>query len=175
MTAKPMPDEDDDIPFPVLDDAARAVLPHADTVRRAVTHMARRLRSLRHDREISGAKLSLLARLHRANRPLVAADIARTEGLQPQSLTRLIAELDARGLIARSQDDFDRRQILIEITPQGRRHLRSDAIQQNLWLAKAMTSALTKPECELLRIAAELLDRLADAEGIDAPSGGDEG
>ena len=96
---------------------------------------ASRLRSLRSDEDIAGAKLSLLARLHRAGRPMIAADIARAERLKPQSLTRIIAELDALGFIRREHDSFDHRQVLIEISPRGRRHLALHAIRQNAWLA----------------------------------------
>lgn len=151
-----------------LDADARDALPTANALRRSVTLMARRLRGLRPDREISGAKLSLLGHLHRAGRALIAADIARLEGLQPQSLTRIIAELDELGLIRRSPDAFDRRQTLIEITPRGKKLLAGNAIRQNAWLAATMSTHLTAAEREMLHVAAGLLEKLADA-GDRAP------
>jgi DNA-binding MarR family transcriptional regulator len=162
MIAKDKIAEEESIALPAIEGLPRDTLMAAHTLRRSITRMARRLRSFRSDHEISGAKLSMLGRLHRANRPLVAADIAREENLQPQSLTRIIAELDERGLIRRRQDDFDRRQILIEITPRGQRLLAQNAVRQNLWLAQAMTTQLTKAERDILSVAAELLDRIAD-------------
>jgi len=89
-------------------------------------------------------------------------DLARQERLQPQSLTRIIAELDQRGLVARRPDAADRRQVLIDITPQGRELLVLDARQQNAWLAAAMDTKLTGTEQALLVLAGKLLDRLAE-------------
>jgi DNA-binding MarR family transcriptional regulator len=133
----------------------------APKIRRSVTRMARRLRGLRADHGVSGAKLAILGWLFRAGTPMTATDIARLERLQPQSLTRIIAELDEQGLIRRMQDETDRRQILIEITQAGRDLLVLDAYHQDQWLAKAMAAKLTKAEREILCIAAELLEKLA--------------
>ncbi|HEX4227849.1 MAG TPA: MarR family transcriptional regulator [Bryobacteraceae bacterium] len=133
----------------------------APKVRRSVTHMARRLRGLRSDHGVSGAKLAILGWLFRAGTPMTATDIAYLERLQPQSLTRIIAELDEQGFIRRMQDETDRRQILIEITQAGRDLLVLDAYHQDQWLAKAMAVRMTKAEREIVCIAAELLEKLA--------------
>jgi DNA-binding MarR family transcriptional regulator len=134
----------------------------ASILRRGVTGLAWRLRRLRADQAVSPAKLALLGRLYRADRPLTAIDLARLEGLQPQSLSRLIAELDQTGLIERRLDDLDRRQILITITDRGRTLLVTDAARQDLWLNEAMARQLTATECEILRLAAGLLLLLAE-------------
>jgi DNA-binding MarR family transcriptional regulator len=78
------------------------------------------------------------------------------------------AELEQAGLIARQIDATDRRQLPIELTAAGRELLVTDARRQSLWLAAAMSHALTPAEMSVLRIAAELLDRLADADDTDA-------
>jgi DNA-binding MarR family transcriptional regulator len=140
------------------------VLEAANEVRRSVTRMARRLRRLRFDHEVRGAKLSLLGWLFRSGAPMTATDLARLERLKPQSLTRLIAELEQRGLIQRRQDALDRRQILIDITPEGRELLIADAQRQNEWLSQAVAERLTVVERELLRIASKLLDQLTEDE-----------
>jgi DNA-binding MarR family transcriptional regulator len=133
----------------------------ATKVRRSVTHLARRLRGLRSDHGISGSKLAILGWLFRAGRPMTATELAQLERLQPQSLTRIIAELDERGLIRRTPDAADRRQILIEITQAGQELLIIDAYRQNQWLMEAMAAKMTKAEREILAIAADLLDKLA--------------
>lgn len=132
----------------------------AAKVRRGITHMARRLRGLRSGHGVSGARLSVLGWLFRSAAPMTATDLAQLERLQPQSLTRIIAELDEQGLIRRMQDETDRRQILIEITQAGRDLLVLDAYHQDQWLARAMAAKLTKAEREILCIAAELLESL---------------
>lgn len=134
----------------------------ATKLRRSVTHLARRLRGLRSDHGISGSKLAILGWLFREGKPMTATDLARLERLQPQSLTRIIAELDEQGLIRRTPAEEDRRQILIEITQTGKELLVVDAYRQNQWLMETMAARLTKAEREMLAIAADLLDRLAN-------------
>ncbi len=145
------------------------VLRAADSLRRSMARLNRVLRRLRADHGVSAAKLSVLGRLHRAGGPLTAVDLAKQENLQPQSLTRIIAELDELGLVMRRPDGADRRQILIEISPRGRELLVTDARAQNAWLAAAMAENLTGVEQGLLALATDLLDRLAGETGIRAP------
>jgi len=95
---------------------------------------------------------------------MTATDLARLERLQPQSLTRIVAELEEQGLIKRQQGDADRRQLLIEITRAGSKLLLSDAIRQGAWLAKVMKARLTKAEQEIASVAADLLDGIADED-----------
>ncbi len=83
-------------------------------IARAVLQLARRLRTARPNPSVTLSSLGLLATLHRRG-PMSAADLARAEGLQPQSLTRLIARMDAEGLIARSPDETDLRTLVIII------------------------------------------------------------
>jgi DNA-binding MarR family transcriptional regulator len=144
-------------------DLTPAALLTANLLRRSVAALSRRLRARRADHGVSAAKLSILGRLARAAAPLTASTLAERERLQPQSLTRLIAELEQAGLIARRVDASDRRQLLIELTAAGRELIVTDARRQSLWLAAAMSRALTPAEMSVLRVAAELLDQLADA------------
>jgi DNA-binding MarR family transcriptional regulator len=140
----------------------------ANKLRRSIMRMARRMRVLRADHGISGSKLSILGRLYRAGRPMTATDLARLERLQPQSLTRIISDLDEKGLIRRRPDDVDRRQLLIEITQGGTKLLVMDAYQQNTWLVHAMETKLSRAERGILCLAADLLDGLSDEDDLAA-------
>jgi DNA-binding MarR family transcriptional regulator len=142
---------------------ADATLRMARTIRRSVHRIARRLRVERSTHDLSMSKRSVLGRLFRDG-PLTATDLAAQERIQPQSLTRLVADLEERGFIARRPDESDRRQLQIEITSEGRDLLIRDARQQDKWLAAAMTSSMTSIERELLTLGARLLESLADAE-----------
>lgn len=144
------------------DPAPASALAAANLVRRSLADFSRHMRALREDHGVSAAKLSALGRLRRADRAMTASELASLEGLQPQSMTRIIAELDSLGLIARRQNESDRRQIDIVITSKGTDLLVRDARRQNEWLARAMTDRLTPAERAILALAAELLDRLAD-------------
>jgi DNA-binding MarR family transcriptional regulator len=85
--------------------------------------------------------------------------------VQPQSLTRTLASLQRQRLVVRQPDGQDRRRSLLALTDTGRQALGRDMRQRDGWLAAAMARQLTGAERELLRIAGELMDRLADAGG----------
>jgi DNA-binding MarR family transcriptional regulator len=134
----------------------------ADALRRAITNLQRQFRTLRAEHGVSPSKLVILSRLYRAGAPLTAADLARLDRLQPQSLTRAIAELDEAGYLVRRQAETDKRQIMIDITPAGRELLILDARAQTAWLAEQIEQELSGTEQALLALAASLLDRLTD-------------
>ncbi len=132
----------------------------ADAVRRSVTALSRQLRTLRASHGLSASKLSVLGRLHQTGQAVTAVELARAARLQPQSLTRIIAELDAAGAVTRRPDPTDGRQVLIAISPAGYEILRQDAILQNAWIAEAMASRLTHTERALVGLALDVLARL---------------
>lgn len=152
-------------------DIDKDLLSEANHVRRSAAALSRRLRAKRAPHGVSGSKLSILGWLARGGRPLTASRLAELERLQPQSLTRIIAELDTAGLIRRRQDETDRRQLLIEITAKGYDLIAEDARRQNRWLAEAMSRKLTRAERDVLLIAARLLDELTAEEGPLGPAG----
>lgn len=139
------------------------VVAAARAVRRGTTELYRRLRAERMSHGLSPTKLSILGRLALSG-PLTVTALAGKERVQPQSLTRTLADLEASKLIVRRQDQVDRRQSLTEITSLGEDLLRNDARRQATWLAIAISSTLTPAEREILRVAAQLMRQLADAD-----------
>jgi DNA-binding MarR family transcriptional regulator len=81
--------------------------------------------------------------------------------VKPQSLTRLLADLEKGKLISRRPDPGDLRQSLLEISESGRQLLSQEIREQRLTLAKVIGQELTPVEQDLLGLAAGLLDRLA--------------
>lgn len=130
-------------------------------VLRAVLRLARRLRHAAGDSELTEGALALLASLHREG-AASAVDLARHEGLQPQSLSRLLARLDADGLIVRAIDAADRRRQVIEATPRGVGALRRSMKLRRDWLAGTMAERLDATERKTLLAAAALMLRMAD-------------
>jgi DNA-binding MarR family transcriptional regulator len=143
-----------------MTDLALDRLASANQIRRRLADFARQMRALRAAHGVSASKLSVLGRLLRAGLPLSATQLARLEKLQPQSLTRIIAELDADGFIVRRQNESDRRHLDIEISEKGRELLVRDALRQNQWLAGAMEDKLSPAERAVLALAVEMLERL---------------
>jgi DNA-binding MarR family transcriptional regulator len=143
------------------------VLAAATAVRRGVTRLGRRLR---HERPAHGEtllQLSVLADLSRHG-PMTPGELAVIQRVQPQSLTRTLASLEARHLVGRQAHPRDRRRSLLALTPEGQEVLRADMRQRDSWLALAMESHLTPAEQQLLRLAGELMERLAEADDVTA-------
>jgi len=133
----------------------------AEDVREGVVRLSHRLRMLRQTHGVSPSGIALLSRLYRGG-PATPKALAEAESAAPQTLTRVIAALEEQGLVRRRPDPDDGRGAILEITADGRVVLRSHAAVHVAWLAEAITAELTQAEQELLRVAADLLDRLAD-------------
>jgi DNA-binding MarR family transcriptional regulator len=138
------------------------LLQAAAVVRRGTTRLARRLRMERQQAEGTLLELAILAHLSRRG-PMAPGELAAAERLQPQSLTRALARLERDGLAARAADHEDRRRSRLTVTEAGRAMLGRDMQQRDAWLAAAMGQELTGAERGLLRLAGELMDRLAEA------------
>jgi DNA-binding MarR family transcriptional regulator len=135
----------------------------ATAVRQGATRLARRLRIERPEPTQTGLELGILAHLSRRG-PTAPGALAAAERVQPQSLTRTLASLERQHLAVRQPDGRDRRRSLLAITETGRQALAADMGRRDAWLARVMARRLTRAERELLRIAGELMDRLADAD-----------
>jgi DNA-binding MarR family transcriptional regulator len=134
-------------------------------LRRGTLRLAHRLRVERPRHGISLQKLGLLVHLSR-NGPMSAGELAAADHVQPQSLSRALASLHSAGLILRTVDPQDHRRAQLEITLEGTGVVHADMHQRDLWLSQAITEQLSPTERELLRLAGELMQRLAE---IDRP------
>lgn len=103
-------------------------------------------------------KLSVLSRLGRRG-PMSPTELARGEGVRLQSLTRLIAELEAEGWVGRSDDPADGRRSLLALTREGAAGLRS-AVEAAEQAMAGHLEALPADELALLHRACGLLDHL---------------
>lgn len=128
-------------------------------VRRGASRLGRRLRLERPADSISPTKLAVLAHLRRWG-AATPGELAAAERLQPQSLTRVLADLEAEGMLTRQRDERDRRQYVLEITPVGTLALVQDMDERDQWLAEAMRG-LTETERQVLYLAGALMDRLS--------------
>ena len=141
------------------------LLQAATTVRRGVTRLSWRLRLERPGPSAPFLQLSVLAHLSRRG-PMTPGELAAAERVQPQSLTRTLASLEDQAMITRHPDPADGRRSLIAITEAGRQMLGRDLRERDAWLAQAMAGHLTPTERGLLRLAGQLLERLAEADDV---------
>jgi DNA-binding MarR family transcriptional regulator/uncharacterized glyoxalase superfamily protein PhnB len=136
---------------------------------RSVLALGRRLRAARAPGTRALTGLTILGTLYRLG-PMFASQLAAEEGLQPQSLTRLLAELERKQLISRKRSDNDGRAQTITLTALGRRRLLDEIGERRAWLKTAMAAELTPDERDIAKSASAVLLKIATHQAIDGPS-----
>ncbi|MGP3941444.1 MarR family winged helix-turn-helix transcriptional regulator [Streptomyces sp. 6N106] len=132
-------------------------------IRQGAVRFARRLAAERPAEGLSLNKCSILGHLLR-NGPMSAGALATADRQQPQSVTRVFAELQRNGLISRTRDTHDGRRQVLEITRAGREALANDLAQRDAWLDIALAD-LNETE-QVLLLAARLMGRLAGSPAV---------
>ena len=130
-------------------------------LRLALVRLSRRLRHLA-DPGITPSQLSALATLDRSG-PLPLRDLAAAERVGSSTVTRIIAALQAEGLIERVTDPDDRRCTLASVTPAGARLLNEARERGTSMLAERIT-ALSAKDAEVLAAALPVLESLLEDE-----------
>jgi DNA-binding MarR family transcriptional regulator len=130
----------------------------ASTIRLSVLRTARRLRSQRVNTAVTLSQLSALVTVKKCG-PLSAGEVAAIERVQPPSMTKILASLEAAELIERAAHAEDRRQAIISVTDAGRRLIDDETRARDEWLAERL-AGLSAQDRETLVRAAEVLDRL---------------
>lgn len=136
---------------------------------RAVLALSRRLRAQRPADGVSLSALGILGTLHRIG-PVPAKRLALEERLRPQSLTRLIGGLEAGGLIVRTRNPGDQREILIDLSDKGRTVFAEDMRARGRWLERAMREHLTAEERAALAEASGIMLKLAEPNAAPTPT-----
>lgn len=133
----------------------------ASTLRLAVMRLARRMRNERADTSLTLSQLAALSTLERHG-PLSPRELALLERVQPPSLTRIAAHLEAAGLVVRTDHPSDGRQVLLAASRAGVALVREDRRRREAWLAQQLRELPAHDRAVLARAAA-LLDALAAA------------
>jgi DNA-binding MarR family transcriptional regulator len=136
--------------IPAADDTAAI----AARLRLSATRLARQLRQ-ETSAGLTPSQLSALATIERHG-PLTLGALAEHERVAPPSITKLIAKLEAAGLVARELDDKDRRVAWVSTTTAGNRRLATIRQRKNAWL----TARLAHLDDDQRRCVAAALDAL---------------
>ncbi len=128
-------------------------------MRNAVLRLARRLRNEREDPSLTLTQLSTLGTLRRRG-PVTLGELAAAEQVQPPTMTRVVSDLEDRGLVVREPDEKDRRLVIVRLTRGGEVLLAADRERRDAWLNQRLRE-LTADEREVLRQAVPLLEKLA--------------
>jgi DNA-binding MarR family transcriptional regulator len=110
---------------------------------------------------LSQAKFSALGSLWRDG-PTNAGTLSRRMTIRPQSLTRILADLERAGFVIRTRAVEDGREHVLSLTPKAKEMVRAEGLRRNALLSGVMQHALSRNEIELLAIAGRILEKLAD-------------
>jgi DNA-binding MarR family transcriptional regulator len=122
--------------------------------------LLRRLRAAAAPQELSLSEDAVLKRLANDG-PATTADLARAEGMRPQSMGTIIAALEEMGAVVRKPHPTDGRQVNIVLTSKGAAVRKSAGDAKRTWLAQAIAQ-LDEKERETLFAAGRIIKRLAE-------------
>jgi DNA-binding MarR family transcriptional regulator len=148
---------------PTIEKVARTDTGLASALRISVARLTRRLRSERDPANelLPVGQLSVLGSLFR-NGPCSVGELAAIERVQPPSMTRTVNCLEDGGYVVRRKHETDKRQVVVALSPKGEETLAADRKRRDVWLAQRLRE-LTPDERDLLRKAAPIIERLAQA------------
>lgn len=131
-------------------------------LRLAVARTARRLRQ-EAGGELSPTQSAALATIDRHG-PLTPSELADRERIRRPTATRLIAALEAAGLVDRTRDPGDGRSFLVSLSPAGRELLARVRTRKNAYLSRRLRD-LSPEERATLDRASAILERLLEEGG----------
>lgn len=98
--------------------------------------------------------------------PVRLSDLARYEAVAPPTITRIVAKLEAEGLVERQGDEKDRRIARVSITEAGHQRMVETREGRNQWLGAKLTE-LSADDLANILAAVEPLERLVEAARTD--------
>jgi DNA-binding MarR family transcriptional regulator len=130
----------------------------ADNLHSAAIHLLRRLRVADDVSGLSAPRLSALSVVVFAG-PVTLSRLAEAEQVKAPTMSRLVGELEAEGLIQKKKGTEDRRRQWITATEKGKRLLEAGKARRIEMLADQL-GKLPRTQIQLLGRAANILRRL---------------
>lgn len=129
----------------------------ANDIRLACMRISRKVR-FESDRELPPHQFSVLARLE--ERPRTNQELAEIERVSAPSMKRTTTCLVETGLVGRADDPLDKRQVILSLTPEGRKAIKRIRKHRDEWMLQRF-EGLTDDERELLSRASTVLAKVA--------------
>jgi len=131
----------------------------ADRLHSTAIHLLRRLRREDDASGLPAPQLSALSVIVFGG-PVTLGQLAAAEQVRPPTITKLVATLEADGLVVREADDADRRIVRVRATARGARLLQEGRARRVASLADSLRGLSAKDRAALER-AVPLLERVA--------------
>lgn len=156
-------------------DAESRNLATANRLHSAAIHLLRRLRRVDEATGLSAPKLSALSVLVFGG-PVSLGGLAAAEQVRPPTITRLVRELEAAGLVTRRRDEDDKRVVRLTATEAGRRLLQRGRGRRVRLLAAWLESLCDSERVTIDRAVGaleRLLENARSETGSDPGDGGE--
>jgi DNA-binding MarR family transcriptional regulator len=133
----------------------------AGELRALIGQFRRKLREQADPGEFSLAQSGVLVRLEREG-ALTGTDLAKAEGMKPQSMGPILTSLEERGIVTSAADPNDGRKTLWSLSADARRTILEARATKEDWLLRTIQSKLTEAEQDQLAVGVTLLARLLE-------------
>ena len=131
----------------------------ADALHSAAIHLLRGVRKEDERTGVGPARLSALSVLVFAG-PMRLTELARIEQVKPPTMTKVVAGLEAAGLVKRRTEANDARAVRLEATARGTKLLQEGRRRRVARLAAAL-QPLAPNDLEMLARAAAIIERVS--------------
>jgi DNA-binding MarR family transcriptional regulator len=128
----------------------------------AIGMLVRRVRAAAPSGELSWTETAVLKRLANEG-PLTTADLARAQGMRPQSMRTIVASLEELGMVKRKPHATDGRQVNLELTAKGAAEQKKTGDARQTWIAQAI-ARVSEQEQETLFAAGGIIKRLVERD-----------
>jgi len=130
-------------------------------LRTSLGKLKRKLRDQAGREDLTSSQVSVLLRLEKDG-PATVSNLARAEAMRPQSMSAVIAPLEAAGFVSGTPDPNDGRQTLFSLTKMCRKRIQERRAAKQDWLTRTIQARLSAQEQEKLAAALEILARLVE-------------
>src|SRR5436190_16949362 len=127
----------------------------ADALHSAAIHLLRRMRQEDERTGVTPGRLSALSVLVFGG-PMRLTDLARLEQVKPPTMTRIVAGLEAQGLVRRRAVSGDARAVRLEATPRGTKVMHEGRRRRVERISRSLEK-LSARDLQILARAAELM------------------
>jgi DNA-binding MarR family transcriptional regulator len=133
----------------------------AAEIRAVFGKVKRRLRDHGVGNDLTLSQISVILQLEKDGSATVS-NLARAEGMRPQSMSAVVESLQEAGLVSGTPDPRDGRQTLMSLTPKCLKWLREGRAARQDWLTTTVSQKLSAQEQEQLLKSLALLTRLVE-------------
>lgn len=124
--------------------------------------LVRRARAAAESHELSWAESAVLKHLAKHG-PATTADLARAQGMRPQSMRTIIAALENSNMVARKPHPTDGRQVNIVLTAGGAAEQKITSDARRSWIEQSIAK-LDPRDRETLFEAGRIIKRLVEGD-----------